>query len=538
MLTASRRRRPEFVRVAIAAVVARSCLAIAGLVGAVTTTGCATNPVTGRRELHLLSEDREIALGVQNYAPAQQSQGGLYSLEAKLVAYISGIGHSLAAVSHRPNLPFEFVILNSSVPNAWAMPGGKIAVNRGLLTEMGSEAEIAAVLAHEIVHSTARHGAKAMERGMLFQSVLTGVAIAAKDHRDGKWATGAASASSGLTQLKYSRDAERESDQYGVDYMRKAGYDTRGAVQLQETFLRLKDGKRSNRFAALFSTHPPSEERVSNLRKLVANDPPGGRVGEAEYRAQIAVLERAEPAYEAYGKGRSALDEGQAPDALAFAETAISLEPREGTFYGLQGDAQDKLGNRAPALASFDQAIQRQDNYFYFHMRRGQLLQAMGREQDAQRALTRSNELLPTANAHYSLGILARKRGDKENAVGHFRAAATSSSEHGRMAGLELARMILPDAPDVYIKLSGGIDKDRRLLIQIHNTSPVPVRNIVIATSADMGASVKKAQIRYSGVLAPEGVVTVRSDLGRLPAVDPKLLNIQMRVVSAQVEGR
>lgn len=499
------------------------------------TSGCATNPVTGRREIHLISEDREIALGIQNYAPAQQAQGGLYTIEPKLVDYVSGIGQRLAAVSHRPNLPFEFVVLNSSVPNAWAMPGGKIAVNRGLLTEMGSEAELSAVLSHEIVHSTARHGAKAMERGIFFQTALTGVAIAAKDHRDGKYALGAASLGSGLTQLRYSRAAERESDRYGVGYMRKAGYDTRGSVQLQETFLRLKDGKRSNVFTTLFSSHPPSQERVDYLKKLVADDPPGGRTGEDEYRAQVAILKRTEPAYEAYDKGRSELQQNKPRDALAHAGQAIRHEPREGTFYALKGDALDKLGEDAPALQSFDEAIQRQEGYFYFHLRRGQLLRAMGRNQDAERALSRSNELLPTANAHYSLGILARAAGDSKRALGHFRSASSSSSEQGRLAGLEVARMTLPEDPGSYIKLSGGIDKDRHLLIRIHNTSPIPVRDIVIVSSADTGPSVKQSQSRYSRTLEPEHVATIRSELGPLPAVDPKLLDIRMRVVSAKI---
>ena len=93
-------------------------------------SACSVNPVTGESELSLVSEAQEIALGEQQYAPSQQSQGGQYVVDPQLQSYVADIGHRLAAVSHRPGLPYDFVVLNNSVPNAWALPGGKIAVNR------------------------------------------------------------------------------------------------------------------------------------------------------------------------------------------------------------------------------------------------------------------------------------------------------------------------------------------------------------------------------------------------------------------------
>ncbi len=95
--------------------------------------GCSVNPVTGKNELSLMSAQQEVAIGNQQYSPAQQSQGGQYYLDSELTFYVSSIGKQLAAASDRPNLPYEFVVLNNSVPNAWALPGGKIAINRGLL---------------------------------------------------------------------------------------------------------------------------------------------------------------------------------------------------------------------------------------------------------------------------------------------------------------------------------------------------------------------------------------------------------------------
>src|SRR5690606_8113010 len=145
---------------------------------------CGTNPVTGKREIQFVSEAQEIQIGQQNYAPMRQSAGGDYEVMPELTTYVNEIGQKLVAVSDgilvKPrDLPFEFTVLNNSVPNAWALPGGKIAVNRGLLTELGSEAELAAVIGHEIVHSLARHGAQSQERGMLLQGGLVAAQIGA-----------------------------------------------------------------------------------------------------------------------------------------------------------------------------------------------------------------------------------------------------------------------------------------------------------------------------------------------------------------------
>ncbi|MGB5098132.1 MAG: M48 family metalloprotease, partial [Porticoccaceae bacterium] len=138
---------------------------------------CAVNPVTGREELSLVSGSEEIAIGERQYGPAQQSQGGPYYLDPKLQDYVRAVGNRLAAASDR-QLPYEFVVLDNPVPNAWALPGGKIAVNSGLLLQLHDEAELAAVVGHEIVHAAARHSASQMSKGSLINlgAELLGVA--------------------------------------------------------------------------------------------------------------------------------------------------------------------------------------------------------------------------------------------------------------------------------------------------------------------------------------------------------------------------
>jgi predicted Zn-dependent protease len=191
--------------------------------------GCVVNPVTGEKELILVSEAQEIQMGAQNYLPMRQSQGGDYDVDPALTRYVQSVGNRVAAASG-VDLPYEFSVLNNSVPNAWALPGGKIAINRGILTELDSEAELAAVLGHEVVHAAARHTAQQMSRGMLLQGLVIGTAIATSDSDYGNLAVGGAGIAAQLLTMKYGRDAELESDRYGMRYMSAAGYDPQGAV--------------------------------------------------------------------------------------------------------------------------------------------------------------------------------------------------------------------------------------------------------------------------------------------------------------------
>lgn len=237
--------------------------------------GCAVNPVTGDRELSLISESQEINIGRKNYSPSRQMQGGDYTVNPELSVYVNTVGQKLARVSDR-KLPYEFVVLNNITPNAWALPGGKIAVNMGLLLELKSEAELAAVLGHEIVHAAARHGAQSMQRGMLLQGALiaTGIAVQGNDYAN--LVVGGAQVAAGLIHTRYGRDAELESDYYGMLYMSRAGYDPMAAIGLQETFVRLNESRSQNWLAGLFSSHPPSAARVEANRATAANLPKGG----------------------------------------------------------------------------------------------------------------------------------------------------------------------------------------------------------------------------------------------------------------------
>ena len=374
------------------------------------SAGCATNPVTGENELGLVSRDSELEIGRRQYVPSRQAQGGDFKLDPALSRYVSDVGAKLAAVADR-DLPYEFTIVNDSSPNAWALPGGKIGINRGLLTELNSEAELAAVLGHEIVHAAARHGAQGVERGAMLSGALlaTAALLGGSEYRD--LALQGAQLGAGAVNQKYGRDAERESDFYGIKYMVRAGYDPSAAVELQQTFVRLSGERRRDWLTGMFASHPPSQERVDNNRRTVAalTDPPRYR-GEKTYLRRTAYLKRVEPAYDAYDKGREALARGDTATAAAMADKAIAIESREALFHALKADVRIKRGDYKGALSGYDTAVRRDPGYFRNYLLRGLLKEKLGDKRGAASDLERSYELLPTKTARDHLVRLNASR--------------------------------------------------------------------------------------------------------------------------------
>jgi len=447
---------------------------------AVLVSGCATNPVTGKSELSFVSEKQELAIGAQQYSPARQSQGGDYSVDPELAAYVSQVGLRLASVSDR-KLPYEFKVLNNSVPNAWALPGGKISINRGLLTALKSESELAAVLGHEIVHAAARHGAQQMSKGMLLQTAVIGTVIATQGSDYADLAQMGAGIGAQLISQKYGRDAERESDYYGMQYMVRAGYDPQGAVELQKTFVKLSEGKQQDWLSGMFASHPPSQERVRNNMELLASLPKGGEQGVERYRAKTAHLMKTKPAYDAFDKGRARLAEGNVTSAIRLAKQAIVLESKEAHFYGLMGDIEQKRGRLKPASQQYDKAIRLNPNFFYYYLQRGMVGERLNLNQQAQSDLERSVKLLPTANAYNSLGNLARKAGRLSDAKAYYAKVAGSGGDLGKQAYGSLVDLDLKDNPGKYIQARVGQDAQGRVLAQISNPTPRNIGSLVLA---------------------------------------------------------
>lgn len=361
---------------------------------------CVSNPVTGRPELRLISEQQETAIGTRQFPFQQQVEGGIYLLDPGLSAYVNEVGQRLARVSERPHLPYEFVILNSGDWNAWALPGGKIGINRGLLLAMGNESELAAVLGHEIAHAAARHSAQQMERGVWMQAGVAGLTgLVGADHRSLAETVGVLGMNLGM--LRYSRTMEVEADYFGMLYMIRSGYDATGAVTLQELF-----AENLSSAGGWLASHPASVERVRRNRETLARHMnESGYLGEAEFRVQMRNLRRQAPAFELYEQGLKALGEDPAK-ALRLSREARRLDSREALFFGLSAQAHQRLNDPGAALEAWNQALARNPEWFLFWLERGRLHAAQGRNAAARRDLEHSMTLLPTRAAQDALDAL------------------------------------------------------------------------------------------------------------------------------------
>jgi predicted Zn-dependent protease len=234
------------------------------LLGAVISMiACAVNPVSGRQEFMLVSEEEEVQLGRKTDAGVIKEYG-LYNDE-QATGYVSDMGMRIGKLSHRPDLDWHFKILDEPVVNAFAAPGGYVYFTRGILATLNSEAELAGVMGHEIGHVTARHSAQKLSKAQVAQVGLFGLDI-------GLSVLGIPGLSSlaqlgvGVLFLKFSRDDEREADSLAVEYATKAGYDSAQMANFFETLQRMDSREDQSGLPSWFSTHPSPEDRENAVR--------------------------------------------------------------------------------------------------------------------------------------------------------------------------------------------------------------------------------------------------------------------------------
>lgn len=244
----------------------RRLLGAAAIAGAV--TACAVNPVTGAQDVVLLTEQQEIALGRQN-DPQIRQQYGVYD-DAKLQAYVQRVGERLAQKSHRPGLRYTFTVLDSDEVNAFALPGGYVYITRGILAYLNSEAELAAVLGHEIGHVTARHSVRQYTAAM---AANLGVEIAKVfvPELGNQLGQELLNAIGGALLSGYGRDHELEADRLGAEYLARGGFDPDaligviGVLKNQEEFEKKRaevEGREARVYHGVFASHPSADQRL------------------------------------------------------------------------------------------------------------------------------------------------------------------------------------------------------------------------------------------------------------------------------------
>ncbi|MFQ6042584.1 MAG: M48 family metalloprotease [Candidatus Poribacteria bacterium] len=395
--------------------------------------GCAVNPVTGKRQFSLISESQEIAIGDEQYPIMTQVSGGLFQGEA-LQAYVNEVGQRLAKVSHRPNLKYEFNVVNSSELNAYALPGGKISITRGLLSRMDNEAELAGVLGHEIGHVTARHVSNALTRQLTAQLVLATMTayLKEKEIKHGEYYSLAGLLATQLMMLKFSRSQESQADELGIQYMAKLGYNTEGFVQMLE-ILQSAQSREPSVVEGWISSHPLTRTRIEYAKSQIAQSGSTSsdvKFNETEFKRRTQILRRVEPAYRHYDQAEKMMAEGKIQQAIAEYKKAIEISPNQAIFYSDLAFAYFKANQLQESQMNIDKALQLYPDLFQSQFYRGLIyFQA----KDYRRSLSGfdvADKLIPNQpSVKLNQGMCYESLNNKEMAVKKYREALKLAGE-------------------------------------------------------------------------------------------------------------
>jgi predicted Zn-dependent protease len=293
--------------------------------------GCAVNPVTGEQQLMLISREQEIALD-KKQSPHQFSADYGPVQDSTVNNYVSSVGNSLARTTHRPDMPYSFRCVNANYVNAYAFPGGSIACTRGILLKLDNEAELAALLGHELGHVNARHTASRVSSSMATQGLLSiGVGVIATQSSElAPLAAGLGGVGAGLLLASYSRDDERQADSLGMEYMDYAGYDPQGMVGLMDMLNGLHESDPSF-VQQMFASHPMSSERYETA-VTEARTTYGGKKGKLlreRYMDNIASIRKDEPAIKEMQDGEGAMKKKAFADAQTHFAKALDYAPND-----------------------------------------------------------------------------------------------------------------------------------------------------------------------------------------------------------------
>ncbi len=346
----------------------RDVLWLFGAGAAASLSGCATSPVTGQRILVGMSEEEERQVDRQ-VAPHQFSQDMGAIQDDAVNRYVASLGDRMDDLTQRPNMPYSYRVLNANYINAYTFPGGAMGVTRGIMTELGSEAELAALLGHEMGHVNARHAAQRQGQAMLAQAAVVGLAVvtSASDSSWGGLAVLGGQIGASALLASYSRDNEREADALGQDYMVKAGYPASGMTQLHGLLVR-ESKEKPSLLETMFSSHPMSSERLATAQRLAETKYAASLSANPQrerYMDSTASLRRLKPAIDACKNGEMAMARKQLPQAQQHFAAALKQAPQDypsnllmARCLAAQGRRQDALRYADAARAIYPQEAQ------------------------------------------------------------------------------------------------------------------------------------------------------------------------------------
>lgn len=372
----------------------------------------------------LMSEAQELAID-QQQSPHQFSHDYGKTQDATLNRYCESVGQKLAANSHRKQIPYNFQVVNANYINAYAFPGGSIAMTRGIMVNLNNEAELAGLLGHELGHINARHTAERMSKNTLMGLAMAGVGIAAGSINEelGSLTQQAGQFGSAALLAHYSRDDERQADALGMEYMVKGLYTPNGMVGLM-TLLRAMSKHEPSAMEMMFSTHPMSDERyrtaidISQTRYRYALNQKQGR---DRFMDNIAALRKIKPVITALDEAERLQANGSFSDANVKATNALKMAPNDYSALIITGKSFASLEQPNKAKRYFEKATQVYPIEAQGHFHLGITLLELKKPESALNAFTNYEHTLPgNPSTQFLLGICYENMQNISEAAKHY----------------------------------------------------------------------------------------------------------------------
>lgn len=485
-------------------------------------TSCGQATRIDEKELSLVSEEQEIGLGTEFFPILIQTQGGKYLTHENLYEYIQKIGLRLAKVSDRPHLPFEFEVVNLSIPYAWSLPGGKIAISRGMLLLVENEAELAGIIAHEIAHSTQNYRAS---RSILLESHLHFSSDEFTRWNDPLF-------------YPFSNEMEMNADKLAIKYMVSAGYDPAALLSIKKTLLERKSEDECD-IDLYFSTHPFTENRLGTLHTYLERYRRGGYVGKQAFIDAIKPLRTAQVAYEQLDGGSRALESENINRALELAEEGLAKEPNEALLHHLKGKALLQLEYYPDALEAFTTALSLNPSFYELHLHKGEALYRLGEYENAKENIMQAQALFPSSEGHYLLGKLFLEKRNFAKALLNFQISAHAHSTFSKKAQENIdivAKAHPPREKNILVSVEKVPDGD--IKIHLRNISDQKVKNILLRidlVSPPHKMLVAK-EIKVPGEIKPNSSRSIITSIGPFHQKISQAHFIEALVVSSETD--
>lgn len=416
--------------------------------------GCVTNPITGESQFNIVGQSSLLAMSKQAVPEQFAADYGVMS-DTSMNAYVQRVGKKLLATLKPAdmvyqNMPFSFQIVNATYVNAYAFPDGSIAITRGMMLELENEAQLAAVLGHEIAHVNCGHTASAMSKGNVLDMVVSGTGSYLKS-KESSWtevATLAGQVGGKALLASYSRDQERQADQGGMDYMVRAGYNPKGMIDLMKLLVRIS-GSNPSLLEQMFATHPMSAERLERATARVQSQYANtqGQDGAASFSTAVASLRAKKPAINAFATAETQLASKQIPAALQTVQKGLSLLPNDPAGVMIQAEALAASGQTALAKQAATAAL----NTAASLRAESMLAQCALQQKDYSTALQHLNQLESKGSSDARISFFKavayeglNKKPEAVECYNHYLTTSKASSAEGSYARQRLQQLAPP----------------------------------------------------------------------------------------------